>query len=416
MSDVTVQKLDGYDRTLDCMPDKSMSIRAVLFNAYACGEAVVKNLLLSDDVLSAIDCVRRLGADVQLNGRTAKISGAPFCGCDLDCGNSGTTARLLIGLLSGLNGTFVLDGDASLRSRPMRRVIEPLKNMGARITDTDGRLPVTVVGSQLDGISYSMPIASAQVKSALLLAGLNAGGAVTVTEPAKSRDHTENMLKEMNAAVTADGNTVSVEPSILYARSFTVPGDVSSAAYPICLALAVKGGRCVIKNVGINPTRTGIIDLLRSVGADIRYKNAVMSAEPTVDIEVRYGELAPFTIGGELVPRLIDEIPVLCALACFIKGTSVIKDAKELKVKETDRIRSTVAALSALGADIRATDDGMIINGGKQLKFGTVRSELDHRIAMSAAVAGAAGAGVKIIDADCASVSYPDFFGEVICV
>lgn len=416
MRDITVNKLDGYDKTLDCMPDKSMSIRAVLFNAYASGEAVVKNLLLSDDVMSAVDCARRLGAEIDISGRTAKIVGAPFGGCELDCGNSGTTARLLIGLLSGLNGTFKLDGDASLRSRPMRRVIDPLKNMGARITDTDGRLPITVVGSALDGIDYRMPVASAQVKSALMLAGLNASGPVTVTEPAKSRDHTENILKEMNAAVSVDGNTVTIEPSILYARSFTVPGDVSSAAYPICLALCVKGGRCVVKNVGINPTRTGIIDVLRSIGADIEYRNAVMSAEPTADIAVRHGELRPFIIGGELVPRLIDEIPVLCALACFINGRSVIRDAKELKVKETDRIRSTVAALSALGADITATDDGMVINGGKPLKFGTVQSELDHRIAMSAAVAGAAGAGVKIIDADCASVSYPDFFKEVIGV
>lgn len=416
MSDLTIQKLDGYDRVIDCMPDKSMSVRAVLFNAYAEGEATVKNLLLSDDVLSAVDCARRLGARVDLDGNTAHIVGEPFKSATLDCGNSGTTARLLIGLLSGINGTYVLDGDASLRSRPMRRVIEPLKNMGARITDTDGHLPVTVYGSALDGISYQMPIASAQVKSALMLAGLNANSTVTVIEPAKSRDHSENMLRAMNAAVTVDGNTVSVEPSIIYSRSMTVPGDISSAAYPICLALSVKGGHCVIKNVGINPTRTGIVDLLRSIGADIRYNNAVMSAEPTADIEVHASKLKPFTVQGELVPRLIDEIPVLCALACFIDGRSVVKDAKELKVKETDRIKSTVAALSALGADIAPTDDGMIINGGKPLKYGIVNSELDHRIAMSAAVAGAAGGGVKIIDADCASVSYPNFFGEVIGV
>ncbi|MCH5162919.1 MAG: 3-phosphoshikimate 1-carboxyvinyltransferase [Clostridiales bacterium] len=416
MSDILINKLKSYDRTVNCMPDKSMSVRAVLFNAYATGEAVVKNLLLSDDVLSAVDCARRLGAKIDIDGTTARIAGSPFSGAVLDCGNSGTTARLLIGLLSGLNGTYTIDGDASLRSRPMKRVIEPLRSMGARITDTDGRLPVTVVGSALSGTSYQMPIASAQVKSALMLAGLNASGRVTVTEPSKSRDHTENMLREMNAAVTVDGNTVSIEPGIIYARSMTVPGDISSAAYPICLALAVKGGHCLVKNVGINPTRTGIIDLLRSIGANIEYKNAVMSAEPVADVEVRQGKLAPFIIEGGLVPRLIDEIPVLCALACFIDGVSVVKDAKELKVKETDRISSTVAALRALGADIEPTDDGMIIRGGKQLRFGTVDSMLDHRIAMSAAVAGAAGAGVNIIDADCASVSYPKFYGEVIGV
>ncbi len=416
MSEVVIGKIKEYDRVIDCMPDKSMSIRAVIFNAYAQGRSVVNNLLLSDDVLSAVDCVKRLGASVEIDGSTAHIVGAPFTGCELYCGNSGTTARLLIGLLSGLNGVFTLDGDASLKTRPMRRVIEPLRKMGAVIEDDGGHLPVKVIGSALNGMEYTSPIASAQVKSALLLAGLNASSAVSVTEPVKSRDHTENMLKAMNAAITVDGNTVSVERSIIYPRDFDVPGDISSAAYPICLALAVKGGKCVIKNVGINRTRTGLIDLLRGAGADIEYKNVVSGVEPTADVYVKQSALSPFTIEGELVPRLIDEIPILCALACFIDGVSVVKDGQELKVKETDRIRSTVDALCALGADIQATDDGMIIRGGKPLVFGTVDSKLDHRIAMSAAVAGAAGNGVRILDAQCASVSYPDFYGEVIGV
>lgn len=414
MNVIEINKLNGYDREIACMPDKSISIRSILFNAYATGVATVKNLLLSDDVLSAVDCARRLGASIELDGNTATVHGAPFAGAKLDCGNSGTTARLLIGLLSGLNGVFELTGDESLRSRPMRRVTEPLKNMGANISDTDGKLPVRIVGSPLSGISYTMPVASAQVKSALLLAGLNASGDVTVTEPTRSRDHTENMLRAMNVAVKRDGNTVTVSPSIVYSRDITVPGDISSAAYPICLALCVKGGRCNINNVGINPTRTGLVDLLRSVGADIRYVNEINSVEPVADIEVNSGTLRPFTVSGELVPRLIDEIPVLCALACFIDGVSVIKDAKELRVKETDRIESTVAALKALGADITATEDGMIIRGGKPLKKGVVDPKLDHRIAMSAAVAGAAGEGVVITDAECASVSYPDFYAEVI--
>lgn len=414
MKELTVGKLNSYDRTVVCMPDKSISIRAVLFNACAVGRATVKNLLLSDDVKSAIDCARRLGATVELNGSTAIITGAPLHGAELDCGNSGTTARLLIGLLSGLNGIFTLDGDASLRSRPMRRVIDPLKKMGANITDTDGRLPVKVVGSMLNGIDYVMPVASAQVKSALLLAGFNASGTVKVTEPSASRNHSENMLKAMNAKLAVDGNTVSVSPSVLYARDFDVPGDISSAAYPICLALAVKGGRVTVKNVGINPTRTGLIDLLLGAGANIEFKNTRGSAEPISDIVVNYSRLKPFTVSGELVPRLIDEIPVLAALACFIDGVSVIKDARELRVKETDRISSTVDALRALGADITPTDDGMIIRGGKPLHFGTVDSRLDHRIAMSAAVAGAAGDGVKILDPDCASVSYPNFYREII--
>ncbi len=416
MSSVIVKKLDSYDREIECMPDKSMSIRAVLFNAFATGSATVCNLLPSDDVKSAIDCVRRLGASVEIEdgGKTAHITGAPFSGCELDCGNSGTTARLLIGLLSGLHGTYTLKGDASLSSRPMRRVIEPLRRMGARITDTDGFLPVTVTGTYLrGGITYDSPIASAQVKSALMLAGLNAAKPITINEPTKSRDHSENMLACMGGRVSVSGNSVTVSPSVLYARDFTVPGDISSAAYPICLAL-MTGGRCYIKNVGINPTRTGLVELLCGVGANIEYENVTGGAEPRADVSVTASKLRPFTVGGELVPRLIDEIPVLCALACFIDGTSVIKDAKELRVKETDRIATTVAALGALGADIEPTDDGMVIHGGKPLVYGTVHSELDHRIAMSAAVAGAAGAGAEIIDADCASVSYPDFYKEVI--
>lgn len=413
MDELVINKLVGYDRTVECMPDKSMSIRAVLFNAYATGKATVNNLLLSDDVLSAVDCARRLGASVELSGSTAHITGAPFGGCALDCGNSGTTARLLIGLLSGLNGVFTLDGDDSLRSRPMRRVTEPLKKMGACIYDTDGKLPIKIVGAPLGGIAYDIPVASAQVKSALLLAGLNASAPVKVSEPWLSRDHTENMLKAMNADVKTCGTTAEISPSVLYARDFTVPGDISSAAFPICLALCA-GGRCTVKNVGINKTRTGILDLLIGCGARISYENVQDGAEPCADIKVEPSTLSPFEISGALVPRLVDEIPVLCALACFIDGTSVVKDASELRVKETDRIASTVAALSALGADITATADGMVIKGGKPLTFGTVDPMLDHRIAMTAAVAGAAGNGVRILHPDCASVSYPNFYREVI--
>ncbi len=414
MKELTVNRLGGYDRTVKCMPDKSISIRAVLFNAYAVGKSIIRNLLLSDDVKSAIDCVRRLGAEVELNGDVAVVTGAPFKSADLDCGNSGTTARLLIGLLSGLNGVFTLDGDNSLRSRPMRRVTDPLKAMGANITDTDGKLPIKIIGSQLGGLDYEMPVASAQVKSALLLAGLNADKKVTVIEPSPTRNHSENMLGCMNAKIVTEGNKVSISPSVLYSHDFDVPGDISSAAYPICLALMVKGGRVTVKDVGVNPTRTGLIDLLVGAGAHIEYVNRRGSVEPICDLKVKYSALKPFTVEGDLVPRLIDEIPVLAALACFIDGVSVIKDAKELRVKETDRIATTVDALKNLGADITATDDGMIIKGGKPLRFGTVDSKLDHRIAMAAAVAGAAGNGVKIIDPDCASVSYPNFYKEVV--
>ncbi len=417
MSKAVIKKLDAYNKVIDCMPDKSMSVRSVLFNAYAVGTATVKNLLLSDDVLSAVDCAKRLGATVELDGTTAHIKGVPFRGATLNCGNSGTTARLLIGLLSGLNGVFTITGDESLSLRPMRRVIDPLTEMGAKITDTDGHLPVRIVGAPLRAIEYTMPVASAQVKSAIMLAALNAEGVTTVREPVITRDHTENMLSEMNARISRSEGGASIERSVIYSRDFTVCGDISSAAYAMCLALMVKGGKCTVKNVGINPTRTGILDVFEAIGAEVSMENKSASSEPTADIIVRNGApLRPFTIDGALIPRLVDEIPVLCALACFIDGTSVVKDARELRVKETDRIATTVAALRGLGADITATDDGMVIRGGKPLCFGTADSKLDHRIAMTAAVAGAAGAGAEILGAECASVSYPDFYKEVVGV
>ncbi len=415
MSSITVRKIPGYDRDVKCMPDKSISIRAVLFNAFSVGGGVrIDNVLFSDDVLSAIKCARTLGAKVEYDDYSVYIEGAPFASCKLDCGNSGTTARLLIGLLSGLNGTFTLTGDNSLSSRPMRRVVDPLRLMGADIEDSGGRLPITIHGAPLKGIEYTMPVASAQVKSAIMLAAINASGTTTITEPVRSRDHTENMLCAMNGNVKVDGDRITVGRSIIHSQYFTVPGDISSAAFPICLALCL-GGKCVVHSVGINKTRTGILDVLTEMGANIKYSNVVKTAEPSADITV-VGDrkLKPFTISGDIVPRLVDEIPVLCALACFVDGVSVVKDAGELRVKETDRIATVCAALTALGADIEPTEDGMIIRGGKQLKFGTVDPKLDHRIAMAAAVAGAAGDGVEIIDGDCVSVSYPNFYKEVI--
>ncbi len=414
MGAMTVEKLTAYNRVIDCKPDKSISIRAVLFNAYAHGSAKVTRLLASDDVLSAISCAKRLGAKIEFDGACATVVGDKFSSAKLDCRNSGTTARLLIGLLSGLDGTFEITGDKSLSTRPMRRVITPLDLMGAVIYDNDGKLPVKITRSHLTGIDYEMPIASAQVKSAILLAGLNAQDAVTVREKIKSRNHTETMLSAMNADISVDGNAVTVKPSVLISHDFVVPGDISSAAFPICLALSIKGGRCVVKNVGVNPTRMGLFDVLKRMGADLRYLDYAGGAEPYADVEVKYSALRPFEITHNEIPYLVDEIPVLCALACFIDGVSRVSGAGELRVKETDRIKTTVAALTALGADIEETEDGMIIRGGKPLRFGTVDPKLDHRIAMTAAVAGAAGGGVTIIDPECAAVSYPNFYKEVV--
>ncbi len=413
MSVKTVRKLDGYDRTLVCPPDKSVSIRAVILGAYAVGRTTVRNVSLCADVLTAVDCMRRLGASITLDGSTAYITGAPFRGAKLDCGNSATVARLLTGLLSGLNGVFELTGDESLLRRPMSRVTEPLSAMGACIKDTDGRLPLTVTGAPLKGIDYVLPVPSAQVKSALLLAGLNADGRTRVCETVATRDHTENLLAAMNGKISMDGNAVVVERSVVYSSDIDVAGDVSSAAYPICAALCI-GGECTLQNVGTNKTRTGIFDVLERIGADISFVERRGGPEPICDVTVRGGRaLRPIMIDKTYVARVIDEIPVLCALACFIDGTSVIDGADELRVKECDRIKAAVSALRALGADITETPHGMIVCGGKPLSFGTVDPCGDHRIAMAAAVAGCAGNGAAIKDAECVAVSYPEFFKEV---
>ncbi|MDE6200695.1 MAG: 3-phosphoshikimate 1-carboxyvinyltransferase [Clostridiales bacterium] len=415
MSEKAVPKLNSYDKTLMSTPDKSISVRAVILCSYAVGKSEVRNLSLCADVLSAVDCMRALGASITLEGNTAHVIGAPFRSCSLDCGNSATTARLLIGLLSGLNGVFGIDGDESLRARPMRRIIDPLRLMGARIEDTDGHLPVRVIGSALGGLEYFMPISSAQVKSALLLAGLNCSSSVTVTEKVKTRDHTEIMLSKINGEVSVADNTVTCRNSVLFGNDITVVGDISAAAYPLAAALALHGS-CTVKSVGLNPTRTAFINVLRKIGARVSIDNFTDCDEPYGDITVSGGKLRPIIIGENEVPLLIDEIPVLCALACHIDGVSVIEGAGELRHKESDRINTTVAALRSLGADIDQRGDSIVVCGGKPLVFGKVDSYGDHRIAMAAAVAAAAGEGCVIQNADCVAVSYPSFFEEVIGV
>lgn len=416
MTGVHVPKLKSYRKTLVCPPDKSISIRAVMLCSYAVGISEIKNLSLCDDVMSAIECMRALGASIEIDGNTAYITGSPFKSAKLDCGNSATTARLLAGLLSGLNGVFELDGDNSLRSRPMSRVVEPLKNMGANINDNNGKLPIKIIGTALNGINYDMPISSAQVKSSILLAGLNANGVTSVTENIKTRNHTEIMLRNMNGKVKETGNTVSVSRSVLYANDVTVAGDISSAAYPICLALCVNGGHCTVKNVGVNSTRFAYLDVLKRCGANVELNNITDELEPTCDISVSYGKLSPIKVGADEAAQIIDEIPMLCALACFIGGVSVFEGLGELRVKESDRLSGIVTALSNLGADIKEDGDNIIVRGGKPLSFGAVDPNGDHRIAMAAAVAGAAGGGVYLTDGDCVAVSYPDFFSEVIHV
>lgn len=415
MSDIAVHKITDYDRTVSCPPDKSVSVRAVILGAAATGVTAIENLSDCDDVKSALSCVMRLGAKVDVSGGRTYIEGLGgkrYNGGTLDCGNSALTARLLAGLLSGVSGEFTLTGDDSLRNRPMLRVIDPLVSMGARIEHENGRLPITITGGELCGIDCALPVASAQVKSAILLAGLNAAGRTRVTESVKTRDHTEAMLSAMGASVTVDGLSVSVERSVPRAIDISVAGDASAAVYPICLAL-MTGGRCEVRGVDINPTRTEYLRVLEDTGAKI----SVNARGGVADIIAERGatELKPFDISGVRVAKTIDELPALCALACFIGGVSAISGAEELRVKESDRIKNTVAALCALGADATETRDGIVVRGG-DLSFGTVDPLGDHRIAMSAAIAAAAGNGGIIKNGGCVSVSYPHFYDEVLDV
>lgn len=407
-----VKPIKSFDREFATASDKSITHRAVMLNAAASGCAVIKNALLGGDCISTIKCMTALGAEIRVDGSTVYITGTPkFSDAILDAGNSGTTARLLAGLLSGKNCNVTISGDESLSKRPMRRISEPLRQMGAKIETTGGTLPMNISPARLCGIDYQSKQASAQVKSAVLLAGLSADGETSVTEPEKSRDHTEIMLAGMGADIKVNGLTVTVKRGELKATDIYVPGDISSAAYLLGLAAVVKGASVTVKNTGLNRTRTGLLGVLKRMGADltITEKGGV---EPYGDVMLKNAPLKPFCITKETVPSLIDELPLLAAIACYAEGVSVISGAEELKVKESNRIDTTVAALRSMGADIMPTDDGMIINGNGRLSGGgTADSALDHRIAMSAAVAAAGsekGGGIK--DTECVYISYPGFF------
>ncbi len=411
-----VKPLTSFDRTLETAADKSITHRAIMFNSFARGSATVTNALLGGDCRSTIACMTALGAKIEVNGSMVKVTGTPiFRNAALDAGNSGTTTRLLTGLLAGMNVTASIDGDDSLKTRPMRRVTEPLAMMGANVSTTDGKAPLYIKPSKLRGIDYRLPVASAQVKSALLLAGLHADGETRLTEPILSRNHTELMLKAMGADIELNGRETVIRQSELRPVDVDVPGDISSAAFLLGAATVVNGGRVTVKRVGLNPTRTGIIEVLKSMGADIEITKAD-GIEPCGDVTLVQTPLKPFDITEEIVPSLIDEIPLLAAVACYAEGTSTISGAAELKVKESDRIQTTVDALKALGADIEGTDDGMIIHGKGGLKGGgRVDAHGDHRIAMSAAVAALGSKeGAEIDGAETAAISYPGFW-EIIC-
>jgi len=404
--------------------DKSISHRGVMLGAIAQGTTQITNFLQGADCLSTIDCFQKMGIEITNDSKRITIHGKGLHGLlppgsILDAGNSGTTVRLITGILAGQSFSCELTGDESIQSRPMGRIITPLSQMGADVTSVHGNqcAPLTIRGQQLKGIHYSSPVASAQVKSCVLLAGLYADGETGVTEPYLSRNHTELMLKHFGADIAADQTTVFVKPEPkLTGCDIVVPGDISSAAYFIAAALIVPGSELLIKNVGMNPTRDGIMRVCRDMGADITLLNTSQSAgEPTADLLVKYSDLKGTVIEGEIIPALIDEIPVIAVLAAYAQGTTIIRNAEELKVKESNRLDIMVQELSAMGVNIEGTHDGMIIHGGKPLTGAAIDSRLDHRIAMSFAVAGLAAEGTtKILRSDCVAISYPDFFKDLI--
>lgn len=405
-------------------PDKSISHRSLILNGIAEGPARVTNFLTAADCLSTLSCLRALGVEIEREGSTVIVHGRGAGGLRepkeiLDAGNSGTTIRLLSGLLASRPFRCTITGDASLRSRPMGRVIEPLSLMGATIRGHEGtqRAPLTIEGGKLHGIRYRLPVASAQVKSAILLAGLFAEGETIIQEPAPSRDHTERMLRAMGAAVRTDGPmiTLTPKPSPLRPLSLRVPGDMSSAAFWLVAGAVHPNARIKLRGVNVNPTRSGMIDILQSMGARLIMDSQHMEGdEPTADIEVRSSRLRAVSFGGEMIPRLIDEIPVLAAAAAVAEGTTVIRDAAELRVKESDRIATTAMELSRLGARIEELPDGLIIHGVPSLRGNRCDSHNDHRLAMALAIAGLIAKGETVISrAEAVDISYPEFWQDM---
>lgn len=404
--------------------DKSISHRAVMFGAISKGTTEVTNFLQGADCLSTISCFNSMGIEIENTPERILVHGKGLHGLSapsavLDCGNSGTTTRLISGILAGQNFSSTLTGDASIQKRPMSRIINPLTQMGASIRSIpeNGCAPLAINSHPLHGISYLSPVASAQVKSCVLLAGLYADGKTSVTEPALSRNHTELMLKFFGADVASDGLTASVLPDPdLRGNLVRVPGDISSAAYFIAAALMVPGSEVLLKNVGINPTRDGMLRVCRAMGADItRMNEQISGGEPAADLLVRYTpSLSGTVIEGELIPTLIDEIPIIAVLAATANGTTVIRNAEELKVKESNRLDIMVKELTAMGVSVEGTDDGMVIEGGKPFHGTKIDSRLDHRIAMSFAIASlAAETPTEILRADCVDISYPTFYQDL---
>jgi 3-phosphoshikimate 1-carboxyvinyltransferase len=423
MRGVFIKPVSGVEGEIEVPGDKSISHRAALLGGMAHGETHVSNFLLGQDCLSTLRCLKQLGVPSERQGTEVWIRGEGMEAWTeptdvLDAGNSGTTMRLMLGALAGSPFVVTLTGDESLRSRPMRRVTDPIKQMGAQIM---GRLggnlaPLTMSGGHLQGQTIRTSVPSAQVKSAIILAGLRASGETRVEEPALSRDHTERMLRGFGVEVQSEKTVVRVHGGgRLTGQDVSIPGDISSAAFFLVLGSLAGRGEIILPNVGVNPTRSGILDVLRAMGADIELIDiSEICGEPRATLRVRPAKLQGIEIGGDMIPRLIDEIPILALAASLAEGETVIRDAAELRVKETDRIRTVAEGLNALGAKVEELPDGLRILGQPSLRGGQASSQGDHRLAMAWAIAGMLSKeGVSVEDMAAAEVSYPDFLAVI---
>lgn len=416
-------KTNGLKGELTIPGDKSISHRAIMFGSISNGITEITNFLQGADCLSTISCFQKLGIEIENTQDKILIYGNGLHGLSapksiLNAGNSGTTTRLISGILAAQEFDVILTGDASIQKRPMNRIIDPLSLMGAQIQSVknNGCTPLHITGSSLHGIHYQSNVASAQVKSAILLAGLYANTPTSVTEPCISRNHSEIMLNYFGANVITKDTTATIKPMPqLTGQQVFVPGDISSAAYFIAAGLITPNSEILLKNVGINPTRNGILKVAEQMGGDITYLNVISgNGEPTADILIRSSALHGITIEGAIIPTLIDEIPIIAIMAAYANGTTIIKDAAELKVKESNRIDVMVDNLTAMGANIVGTEDGMVIEGGIPLTGSVIDSNLDHRIAMSFAIAGLNAVGVtQILGSECVCISYPDFYQDL---
>lgn len=420
-----IKKVNGLQGTLAIPGDKSISHRSIMFGSLASGKTTIFNFLMGDDCLSTIACFRQLGIEITVSDQQIDVYGKGLYGLTepsdiLDCGNSGTTTRLISGILAGQNFMSTLTGDASIQKRPMNRIMNPLTMMSAHITGKDNNFcPLTISPSSLKGITYASPVASAQVKSAILLAGLYADSPTTVSEPHLSRDHTERMLASFGAQLERDGNAVTIYPGTdLQGQEIIVPGDISSAAFFMVAGLITPHSCLTLTNVGINPSRRGILDVLLAMGGDIKIMNErEVCGEPVCDLIVRSSTLHGVTVEGAIIPTLIDEVPILAVCACFATGITTIKDASELKVKETNRIDAVTTELRKMGAHITPTNDGLIIAGEHPLHGTTLETYHDHRMAMSLSIAAInAHSPTTITGSECISISYPTFYEDLAAI